>query len=155
MQVTRTALALSLGLILFQTHAQAAPPLTLNNGSSTLIAQNSNAWVEINKAALDHNIQTLLAQLAGKSKLCAVLKADAYGHGIGLVMPSVIKYGVPCVAVASNEEMRVVRQSGYKGELIRVRTASLSELEDALQYNAQDHTISRFFLANISQSASK
>jgi alanine racemase len=138
MPFTRTLLALSLGLVFLQSQVQAAPPLTLSNGTSAMVAQNSNAWIEINKTALDHNIQTLQAQLAGKSKLCAVLKADAYGHGIGLVMPSVIKYGVPCVAVASNEEMRVVRQSGFKGELIRVRTASLSELEDALQYNAQE-----------------
>lgn len=138
MPFTRTLLALSLGLVFLQGQVQAAPPLTLNNGTAELTAQNSNAWVEVNKAALEHNIQTLQATLAGKSKLCAVLKADAYGHGIGLVMPSVIKLGVPCVAVASNEEMRVVRQSGFKGQLVRVRAAALSELEDALQYNAQE-----------------
>ncbi|UVJ45768.1 alanine racemase [Pseudomonas sp. LS1212] len=138
MPFTRTLLALSLGLVFLQSQVQAAPPLTLNNGTAELTAQNSNAWVEVNKAALEHNIQTLQATLAGKSKLCAVLKADAYGHGIGLVMPSVIKLGVPCVAVASNEEMRVVRQSGFKGQLVRVRAAALSELEDALQYNAEE-----------------
>ncbi|MGV8891077.1 MAG: alanine racemase [Pseudomonas sp.] len=138
MPFTRTLLALSLGLVFLQSQVQAAPPLSLDNGTNALTAQNSNAWIEINKAALDHNIQTLQATLDGKSKLCAVLKADAYGHGIGLVMPSMIKMGVPCIAVASNEEMRVVRQSGFKGQLVRVRTASLSELEDALQYNAEE-----------------
>lgn len=138
MPFTRTLLALSLGLVFLQSQVQAAPPLSLDNGTNALTAQNSNAWIEINKAALDHNIQTLQAALDGKSKLCAVLKADAYGHGIGLVMPSMIKMGVPCIAVASNEEMRVVRQSGFKGQLVRVRTASLSELEDALQYNAEE-----------------
>ena len=138
MPFTRTALALSLGLIFLQSQVQAAPPLSLTNGNTELTAQISNAWIEINKAALEHNIQTLQAELAGKSKLCAVLKADAYGHGIGLVMPSVIALGVPCVAVASNEEARVVRESGFKGQLIRVRTASLGELENALQYNVEE-----------------
>ena len=33
---------------------------------------------------------------------------------------------------------RVVRASGFKGQLIRVRTASLGELEDALQYNMEE-----------------
>ena len=138
MPFNRTVLALSLGLIFLQGQVQAAPPLSLNNGISEQTAQTSNAWVEINQAALDHNIQTLQAELGGKSKICAVLKADAYGHGIGLVMSSVIKAGVPCVAVASNEEARVVRASGFKGQLIRVRTASLGELEDALQYNMEE-----------------
>ena len=84
------------------------------------------------------DIRTLQAELGGKSKLCAVLKADAYGHGIGLVMPSIIAQGVPCVAVASNEEARVVRASGFTGQLVRVRAASLSELEDALQYDMEE-----------------
>jgi alanine racemase len=138
MPFTRTVLVLSLGLFFLQSQAQAAPPLSLTNGNSELTAQISNAWIEIDKTALEHNIRTLQAELAGKSKLCAVLKADAYGHGIGLVMPSVIALGVPCVAVASNEEARVVRESGFKGQLIRVRTASLGELENALQYNIEE-----------------
>lgn len=51
-----------------------------------------------------------------KSKICAVLKADAYGHGIGLLMPSIIATGVPLHGgVASNEEARVVRESDAEG----------------------------------------
>jgi alanine racemase len=110
----------------------------MDNGTTALTAQNSNAWVEISAGALQHNIRTLQAELGGKSKLCAVLKADAYGHGIGLVMPSIIAQGVPCVAVASNEEARVVRASGFTGQLVRVRLASLSEVEDALQYDMEE-----------------
>ncbi|MBO3275996.1 alanine racemase [Pseudomonas schmalbachii] len=138
MPFSRSLLALSLGLVLWQGQAHAAPPMSLDNGTSQLTAQVSNAWVEINKAAFEHNIRTLQAELGGKSKLCAVLKADAYGHGIGLLMPSVIAMDVPCVAVASNEEARVVRASGFKGELVRVRTGTLDEIEDALQYNVEE-----------------
>ncbi|NBA98329.1 alanine racemase [Pseudomonas sp. R5(2019)] len=155
MPFSRTLLALSLGLVLWQAQVQAAPPLTLDNGTSTLTAQTSNAWVEVNKTALEHNIQTLQADLAGKSTLCAVLKADAYGHGIGLVMPSMIKLGVPCIAVASNEEARVVRQSGFKGQLIRVRTATLAELEDALQYDMEELVGNLQFARNAADIARK
>ena len=102
MPFTRTVLALSLGLVLLQSQVHAAPPLSMSNGNTILTTQISNAWIEINKAAFEHNIRTLQAELDGKSKLCAVLKADAYGHGIGLLMPSVIALGVPCVAIASN-----------------------------------------------------
>ncbi len=138
MPFTRTVLALSLGLVLLQSQVHAAPPLSMSNGNTILTTQISNAWIEINKAAFEHNIRTLQAELDGKSKLCAVLKADAYGHGIGLLMPSVIALGVPCVAIASNEEARVVRESGFKGQLIRVRQGALSEIDNALQYNVEE-----------------
>ncbi|MEZ0199096.1 alanine racemase, partial [Pseudomonas qingdaonensis] len=107
MPFRRTLLAASLALLITgQAPLYAAPPLSMDNGTNALTVQNSNAWVEVSASALQHNIRTLQAELAGKSKLCAVLKADAYGHGIGLVMPSIIAQGVPCVAVASNEEAR-------------------------------------------------
>lgn len=138
MPFSRTLLALSLGMALLQNPAFAAPPLSMTNGVAQVTTQDSNAWVEINKAAFENNVRALQTTLDGKSKLCAVFKADAYGHGIGLLMPSVIAMGVPCIGVASNEEARVVRESGFKGQLIRVRTAALSELEAALPYNMEE-----------------
>ncbi|WEL57546.1 alanine racemase [Pseudomonas kermanshahensis] len=134
MKFSKTLLSIAVGMVIWQGVTYAAPPLTMQNGKTEITAPQSNAWVEVNKTALDSNIRTLQATLDGKSKLCAVLKADAYGHGIGLVMPSIIAMKVPCVAVASNEEARVVRESGFKGDLIRVRTATLSEIEKAQQY---------------------
>ncbi|WP_300720240.1 alanine racemase [Pseudomonas sp.] len=138
MPFSRTLLALSLGMALLHNPAFAAPPLSMTSGVAQVTTQDSNAWVEINKAAFENNVRALQTTLDGKSKLCAVFKADAYGHGIGLLMPSVIAMGVPCIGVASNEEARVVRESGFKGQLIRVRTAALSELEAALPYNMEE-----------------
>ena len=151
----RTLLALSLGMTLLQTPTFAAPPLTMSNGVAQVNTQGSNAWVEINKTAFEHNIQVLKDTLGDKSKICAVLKADAYGHGIGLLMPSIIATGVPCVGVASNEEARVVRESGYKGQLIRVRTAALSELEAALPYNMEELVGNLDFATKAAQIAEK
>ena len=37
--------------------------------------------VVIDKAALKHNLQRI-RELAPKSKIMAIIKADAYGHGI-------------------------------------------------------------------------
>lgn len=53
-------------------------------------------------------------------------------------MPTIIKTGVPCVGIASNEEARVVRASGFKGKLVRVRTATLPEINTALKYNMEE-----------------
>ncbi len=138
MLFSRTLLAVALSTALIQTTGFAAPPLTMIDGVAQVSEQTSNAWVEINKAAFERNIRTLQLALADRSQICAILKADAYGHGIGLLMPSVIKMGVPCVGIASNEEARVVRASGFKGQLVRVRAASLSEVEAALPYGMEE-----------------
>lgn len=120
----------------FATPSFAAPMLDTHPTPNSALAQHKvNSWLEIDTKAFEQNIATLQSQLQGSSKVCAVMKADAYGNGISLLMPSVIKMKVPCVAIASNEEARAVRASGYKGQIIRVRTATLNEIRDGMKYN--------------------
>lgn len=64
-----------------------------------------------------------------------MLKSDAYGAGISNVLPLIIEAKIPCVAITSNEEARVVRKGKFKGEILRVRTATMGELQDGLKYN--------------------
>ncbi|PHM71391.1 alanine racemase [Xenorhabdus kozodoii] len=138
MRFNQATLAILLGLSLSHGIAQAAPALSLDNTHAESIAATNNAWVEINTAIFENNIHTLQNKLNQGTKMCAVLKGDAYGHGIGLLMPSIIKTGVPCVGVTSNEEARIVRESGFKGQLIRVRTADITEIESTLGYNMEE-----------------
>lgn len=97
-----------------------------------------HSWVEISQPAFQHNIETMQRYLNAKSRLCAVMKADAYGHGIGLLMPQVIKSGVNCIGITSNEEAQAVRASGYKGQLMRLRTATLGEVEAGLPFHIEE-----------------
>ncbi|BBH15467.1 alanine racemase [Chromobacterium haemolyticum] len=138
MQFKKTLLALSLGLALAPALTMAAPPLMAANSGSTAEAARGNAWLEIDKAALNHNLAELKRLVGADTKVCAILKADAYGHGIANVMPSIIAQGIPCVGIASNEEARVARASGYKGVVARVRSATQEEIADGLQYDMQE-----------------
>jgi len=63
----------------------------------------------IDVAALRHNFQQL-RQLAGAATLCAVVKADAYGHGVANVLPALAD--AACFAVASIDEALQLRQLG-------------------------------------------
>ena len=97
-----------------------------------------NAWIEIDPAIFESNLRLVEAALVGQPKVCAVMKADAYGVGIDLVMPSIIKARIPYVGIASTEEARMVRACGYKGRLLRVRAATLDEVHDALRYKVEE-----------------
>lgn len=97
-----------------------------------------NAWIEIDPEIFESNLRLVEAALVGEPKVCAVMKADAYGVGIDLVMPSIIKARIPYVGIASTEEARMVRACGYKGRLMRVRAATLDEVHDALRYKVEE-----------------
>lgn len=116
----------------------AAPLLTTHISASQSAAPQANAWVEINVKAFEQNIQTLQQQLQDKSQICAVMKADAYGHGIELLMPSIMKLNVPCVGITSNAEAAMVRQSGYQGRLLRLRAATDQEIQNAASLNMEE-----------------
>lgn len=44
------------------------------------------AHIDIDQTALAHNVETLYAQLPATTKLLAMVKADAYGHRVNLVL---------------------------------------------------------------------
>ncbi|WP_349319560.1 alanine racemase [Asticcacaulis sp. MM231] len=118
--------------------AAAAPVLTANNSGLTLEqARRRNGWIEIDADAFEANIDTVNS-LLGQVRLCAVMKADAYGNGIALLMPSIIKKQISDVAITSNDEARVARELGYQGRLIRVRTATPDEMEDGLPFAIEE-----------------
>lgn len=131
--------AAALTLALSSLAAHAAPPLPDRPGQAAEFnRQTANAWLEIDVAAFEQNIATLQKLLDGKSQICAIMKADAYGNGIDLLMPSVIRAGIPCIGITSNDEAQLVRAHGFKGRLTRVRAASLDEMRDGLAYDMEE-----------------
>ena len=136
-KATLWACMLSAGLLHIQS-SFAAPLLTLHLSATQVAAPQANAWVEINVQTFEQNIQTLQQQLQDKSQICAVMKADAYGHGIELLMPSIIKLNVPCVGITSNAEAALVRKSGYQGRLLRLRAATDQEIQNAASLNMEE-----------------
>lgn len=114
--------------------AAAAPVLSPNNfGLTWAKASRRNGWIEVDIAAFEANIATLRTAI-GPARLCVVMKADAYGNGIALLIPSVIKLGIRDVAITANDEARVARALGYRGRLLRIRTATPDEMADGLRY---------------------
>lgn len=68
---------------------------------------------EIDHYALAHNYR-VAKDLVGKKKVIAVVKADAYGHGIVEVSKTLIKAGADMLAVAYTSEGRQLREAGVE-----------------------------------------
>jgi len=121
--------------------AEAAPILSETNYGLTLEkASRGNGWLEIDATAFEANIAALREMLGPTHEICAVMKADAYGHSIALLIPSILRTGIRIVGLTSNEEARVARALGFNGRIVRLRTATLEEIEDGLVHDIEELT---------------
>jgi alanine racemase len=75
-------------------------------------------WVEISRAALLANLAYVRQRLAPGTEVCAVVKADAYGHGAVACASIFAEAGVKWLAVTSVEEGARLRRAGMGGRIL-------------------------------------
>jgi alanine racemase len=75
-------------------------------------------WVDIDLAALLHNLGQVNKFLRPAQRVMAVVKADAYGHGAVPVSRALVAAGIIDFAVATLEEARTLRQAGVDRNLL-------------------------------------
>jgi alanine racemase len=61
-------------------------------------------WVEISTGALEDNFRFLQSLAVPHAELLAIVKADAYGHGLALCAPAAVRAGAGWLGVTSVEE---------------------------------------------------
>ncbi|OUL37087.1 alanine racemase [Nostoc sp. T09] len=76
------------------------------------------AWVEIDLAALSHNVRQLVGFLSPRTQLMAVVKADAYGHGAVTVAQTALESGASWLGVATVPEGIQLREGGIKAPIL-------------------------------------
>lgn len=75
------------------------------------------SWVEVDLEAVAHNVATL-SRIAAPSRLCAVVKADGYGHGDVPVAEAALGAGAEWLAVALVEEGARLREAGIEAPIL-------------------------------------
>jgi len=95
----------------------------------------TRCWTEISLGALEKNVRVIKKALAPAS-IYAVIKADAYGHGMLEMAAILARNGVNTFCVATIEEAMALRLAGYQNETILFLTSFYSdELPAFWQYN--------------------
>ncbi|MEN8134715.1 MAG: alanine racemase [Thermodesulfobacteriota bacterium] len=77
-----------------------------------------NNLVEIDLAALRGNYRSILAQVGDGVQVMAIVKSDAYGHGLIPVAKALAREGATTFGVAEVDEGVRLRQAGIKGEIV-------------------------------------
>lgn len=79
---------------------------------------NRMAWVQIDLAAVNHNIKQIRGKIQNNAKLCAVIKADGYGHGAAAMAKTAVEAGADYLAVALLQEAVELRDAGFQEPIL-------------------------------------
>lgn len=75
------------------------------------------SWVEVDLAAIRHNVAAIAA-VAAPAAVCAVVKADGYGHGDVPVAEAAVEAGAAWLAVALISEGVGLREAGLEAPIL-------------------------------------
>jgi len=70
------------------------------------------AWIDVDLDAVAHNVRAFRGRLPRACRLLAVVKANAYGHGMVRVARTALQHGADELAVANVQEGAVLREAG-------------------------------------------
>jgi alanine racemase len=92
------------------------------------------AWAEVDLAAVTANAATLEA-LAAPAQLCAVVKANGYGHGASAVARAAIEGGATWLAVALTAEGAELRDAGFTNPILLLSEPPADEHADVVRWD--------------------
>lgn len=105
----------------------------------------------VNLAAIERNCARIRGQLGGGA-LCAVVKADGYGHGAVPAARAALAGGATWLAVAAAGEAAELRAAGIDAPLLVLGALSSEELPVALAAGADVVAWSEPFVARVRES---
>lgn len=89
------------------------------------------AWAEVSLDAIRANVETL-RRLVAPAEVCAVVKADGYGHGAVPIAQAALEAGATWLAVAQVPEAAALRQFGITAPVLLLSEPRPSEIDQAL-----------------------
>ena len=90
------------------------------------------AWAEVDLGAIRRNVR-LLRAIAAPAPLCAVVKADAYGHGAVEVARAALEGGAAEIGVALVDEGIELREAGIAAPILILSEPSTEAMGEAVR----------------------
>ena len=113
------------------------------------------AWVEVDIKAILHNIGEAEKKLDKGVKICAIIKDNAYGHGLFPVAKALQTYGVYSLGVSDISEAVSRRKQGIKIPILNVVSALPVQVKDIVKYNINQSVSNISIIAALDKEAKK
>jgi alanine racemase len=127
----RTALVINCSLVSSEPAAVSSKVLATILTSSRIETRPN--WAEVSLSALRHNFRVVQNQVGQEVTICAVVKCNAYGHGVEECAPALQQAGASWFGVTSTDEGIVLRESGISARILVMCGLYPGEEEEALR----------------------
>lgn len=112
------------------------------------------AWAEIDLGAVAANVVTMV-DVAAPAALCAVVKADGYGHGAVPVARTALDAGASWLAVAMPGEGAVLRSAGIDAPVLLLSEPSPGEADDVVALGLRPTVYSSRAIENLAAAVAR
>lgn len=116
---------------------------------------NTRTWAEINLDSLKDNIKEIRKITSEKSKIMAIVKADAYGHGAVECSKVLLKNGANMLGVACCNEAMQLRNAGIDAPILILGASFEEEIEELILNNIAFSIFSYEFAKKVSEIGEK
>lgn len=114
---------------------------------------NQSVWAEIDLGAIAHNVKEIRKITASSTKICAVVKADAYGHGAVAVAKAALEAGADQLAVAIISEAIELRKGGVASSILVLGYTPECQAEIVAEYDITQTIFSMDLAQALSEAA--
>ena len=97
--------------------------------------QKDRAWIELNMDNLEHNINQIKKVIPKECEIMAVVKANAYGHGIVQISKKLNEIGIDNFAVATLSEGIILRENNIKWNILILGYTDIDDIKYVQKYD--------------------
>ena len=105
------------------------------------VEEQFDTWVELNIDNLNHNISEVRKKIDGRP-IMAVIKCNAYGHGLIEIATSMATQGIEHFAVVKMDEGELLRHNKVKGMILNLGPFSARDARTAITHNISQSVFS-------------
>jgi len=95
----------------------------------------TRTWAEINLDNIAHNVKEIQRVAGKRTEIMAVVKADAYGHGVLETVNTLVESGCSRLAVSMLDEAIQLRQIGIDIPILVLSHTDPSRVDELIKYN--------------------
>lgn len=99
------------------------------------LAKQDRAWIEINLDNLENNVEQIKSIIPKNCKIMAIVKANAYGHGIIEISKKLNEIGIQDFAVATLSEGIILRENNIKGNILILGYTDIKDINSVIKYD--------------------
>jgi alanine racemase len=110
-------------------------------------------WAEIDLKAIAHNVRALRRITNPSARLMAVVKANAYGHGVREVAQTALKNGAELLGVARAYEGIELREAGFNAPILVFGHTPTADAEPLVRFDLTQTVSSYLYSKALSEVA--